>query len=287
MEYIIFDFEWNNAYDYKSQKGINEIIEIGAVKLDRNLNITDTFKQLIKPKISKKLSKRFRDLTSITQQEVSQYGIPFQEAFNDFARWSSGNNVLFMSWSNSDLYVLVSNYMKFLNTTSVCFIHKYMDVQKYCQEIMGLQNADQISLSHCAERLNISVEEENMHRALEDCYVAAECFKKLFRKNAVMKLTSVCDDDFFGRLAFKPYIITNPVSEFYNLYKDNFSCPLCGRSIKMVSDPELVNNSFKFVCSCKKCNKKFWIFVRVKKTYDGVSINKRIIPMNKIRAQNY
>ena len=51
MDYVIFDFEWNNAYDYKSRKGINEIIEIGAVKLDRNLNVTDTFKQLIKPKI--------------------------------------------------------------------------------------------------------------------------------------------------------------------------------------------------------------------------------------------
>ena len=28
MDYVIFDFEWNNAYDYKSRKGINEIIEI-------------------------------------------------------------------------------------------------------------------------------------------------------------------------------------------------------------------------------------------------------------------
>ena len=108
MDYVIFDFEWNNAYDYKSRKGINEIIEIGAVKLDRNLNVTDTFKQLIKPKISRKLSKRFVDLTSITPEEVCEYGIDFKEAFKDFARWSGSGNVLFMSWSNSDLYVLVS-----------------------------------------------------------------------------------------------------------------------------------------------------------------------------------
>lgn len=251
MEYIIFDFEWNNAYDYKSKKGINEIIEIGAVKLDRNLNVTDTFKQLIKPKLSKKLSKRFTDLTNITSQEISMSGIPFNEAFNDFARWSGGKDVLFMSWSNSDLYVLVSNYSKFLGTTSVSFIRKYMDVQKYCQQVMGLQNADQISLSHCAERLNISIDEENMHRALEDCYVAAECFKALYKKDTVLKLSCVCDDDFFGRLAFKPYVITRAVSDFYNLYKDSFYCPLCSKEVKRVSEPELLNNSLSLFAPAK------------------------------------
>ena len=65
MKYVIFDLEWNNAFDYKEQKGLNEIIEIGAVKLDEDLNIADTYTQLIKPKLSKKLSKRFVDLTSI------------------------------------------------------------------------------------------------------------------------------------------------------------------------------------------------------------------------------
>lgn len=55
MYYIIFDLEWNNAYNYSTGKGMNEIIEIGAVKLDEKLNIVDTFKQLIKPKISKSL----------------------------------------------------------------------------------------------------------------------------------------------------------------------------------------------------------------------------------------
>lgn len=53
MDYVIFDLEWNNAYDYKEKKGVNEIIEIGAVRLDKDLNISDTFTQLVKPKLSK------------------------------------------------------------------------------------------------------------------------------------------------------------------------------------------------------------------------------------------
>ena len=43
MNFIIFDLEWNNAYNYKLKRGMNEIIEIGAVKLDENLKVIDTF----------------------------------------------------------------------------------------------------------------------------------------------------------------------------------------------------------------------------------------------------
>ena len=89
MNYIIFDLEWNNAYNYKTQKGINEIIEIGAVKLNDNLEIVDTFKQLIKPSLSKKLGSNFKRLTHITMEEIRNSGISFNDAFADFSRWTS------------------------------------------------------------------------------------------------------------------------------------------------------------------------------------------------------
>ena len=41
MNFIIFDLEWNNAYNYKLKRGMNEIIEIGAVKLDENLDVVE------------------------------------------------------------------------------------------------------------------------------------------------------------------------------------------------------------------------------------------------------
>ena len=98
MKYVIFDLEWNNAFDYKEQKGLNEIIEIGAVKLDEDLNIADTYTQLIKPKLSKKLSKRFVDLTSITKEEISEMGIPFERAMLAFSQWVGNEETVFMSW---------------------------------------------------------------------------------------------------------------------------------------------------------------------------------------------
>ncbi|MCC8016160.1 MAG: exonuclease domain-containing protein, partial [Clostridiales bacterium] len=222
MEYVIFDFEWNNAYDYKTQKGLNEIIEIGAVKLNEYFEIEDTFKQLVKPSLSNKFSKRFVELTGITFEEVNKYGISFSQAFKNFSRWAAGNDVLFMSWSNSDLYVLVSDYINFTGTSNIEFINKYLDAQKYCQTMMNLAGNDQISLSRCAEMLHISVNEENLHRALEDCCVAAKCFKSLYKKENFNNFICCCDKHFFAKLAFKPYYLNKPVTEFYNLYKDIF-----------------------------------------------------------------
>ena len=286
MDYVIFDLEWNNAYDYKLKKGLNEIIEIGAVRLNRNLEITDTYKQLIKPKLSKKLSKRFVDLTSITKEEISLQGIPFEQAIRDFSRWSSGRDVLFMSWSNSDLYVLVSNYKRFFGQTNVSFMKKYMDAQKYCQSFFEKTN-NQISLAHCAEKLEINIKEENLHRALEDCYVAAACFKKVYDRARVGDMIKACSDDFFGRLAFKPFIIKEPVTEHYNFYSEKFECPSCGSSMRRLSDVQTVNSSFKAAYSCKSCGKKCWCFSRVKMLYDGISVSKRVIEMSKHKAKNF
>ena len=58
MDYVIVDFEWNQSPYGKGtgkKKLPFEIIEIGAVKLDENRNIIDTFDAVIQPKVYKKL----------------------------------------------------------------------------------------------------------------------------------------------------------------------------------------------------------------------------------------
>ena len=70
MYYIIMDLEWNNAYMKSAQKFVNEIIEIGAVKLDDNLQQVDTFSELVKPIVSKKLRSKIKDLTHITNDDI-------------------------------------------------------------------------------------------------------------------------------------------------------------------------------------------------------------------------
>ena len=286
MFYVIFDLEWNNAYDYKLKKGVNEIIEIGAIKLDEKLNIIDTFKQLIKPKLSKKLSSRFKNLTHISMEEIDNSGVAFEEAIADFSRWSGGENSVFLSWSNSDLYVLIDNFKKFMGVSSVDFIKKYADLQKYCQSFIENDNANQISLAHCAELFEINVDTENLHRALEDCYLSSECFKKVFNSKFSEYVVD-CDKAFFERLVFKPYFLTKNISEDYNVNNEVLNCPYCKSNMRVLKKYESINKSFRTVCECTKCGKKFWAFVRAKKTYDGIVVTKKINIMNKKRAEKF
>lgn len=286
MYYIIFDLEWNNSYNYKTKTGLNEIIEIGALKLNQKLEIVDSFKQLIKPKLSKKLGSRFKNLTHITMDEIKKNGIDFESAFYDFAMWSREEGNIYMSWSNSDLYTLVFNFIQFKGSSNIDFIKKYADAQKYCMRAMNIDNSgNQISLAACAQALDITVEEDKLHRALTDCYVTAYCFKKLFDKEKFSKYVTNCDSKFFERLVYKPYFI-KPESDEFDVNTVNFECPLCSGDVKLINPYEFLNNSFRSVGVCEKCQKKFWVTVRAKRTYDDIIVTKRLVQINKKRAKH-
>lgn len=285
MNYIIFDLEWNNAYNYKTKKGINEIIEIGAVILNDNLEITDTFKQLIKPRISKKLGSRFKNLTNITKEEINQFGVDFDDAFADFERWCSRGDNIFLSWSTSDLYTLIGNFVRFKGSADIPFIRKYVDLQKYCMQFIECTDSNQISLSNYANIMNIDLSDKNLHRALEDCFVEAYCFKKVFDKEKLKGFVSECDKSFFERMVFKPYFLT-PSNKEFDVSSVDLHCPFCKNKIELIKDYEYNNNAFKSAGKCSGCGKKLWILIRAKKTYDGVCVSKRITPINKKRAKH-
>lgn len=286
MKYIIFDLEWNNAYNYQQKKGMNEILEIGALKLNEKLEVVDTFKQLIKPRLSKKLRSSFKDLTHITMDEICREGIDFDDAFADFARWCGNDDLLFLSWSASDLYTLVENFKKFKGTADIPFMKKYADAQKYCMSFIDdIDQGIQISLANCASRFNIEINTDNLHRALEDCYVTAYCFKKVFDSTLLEEYIKECNTDFFERLVFKNYYITKPESDCFSLSEVKPYCDNCKKELKLIKNYELVNNTFKNIGKCPCCKKTYWISVRAKMTYDDVIVTKKVLPMNKKRAR--
>ena len=89
MNYVVVDFEWNQACYGKGSENRKipfEIIEIGAVKLDENLKEIDRFSRTIRPKVYKKLHYITRDLTGITQEELCASD-PFSYVLVDFMLW--------------------------------------------------------------------------------------------------------------------------------------------------------------------------------------------------------
>ena len=74
MQFIIMDLEWNNAYCKKLKGYINEIIEFGACKVDKDFNVIDEFSVIVKAQVGKKLQGRvtvsYTHLTLPTKLEV-------------------------------------------------------------------------------------------------------------------------------------------------------------------------------------------------------------------------
>lgn len=288
MNYIIFDLEWNSAYSHSLHSFMNEIIEIGAVKLDEKLNIVDTYKQLIIPEFTMKLSGRCKRLTNITIEEIKEEGTDFFNAFKLFSAWGKGEDNVFISWSNSDLYVLTQNFLQHTGSAKISFIQNYCDVQKYCMSFVKKEDnptGNQIALERCAEIFGVDVDKEKLHRALTDCYVTYECMKKVYDKEKFRKFTKHCDVEFFDRLLFKPYAITQEVQGDFDIKNVELFCPDCDGIIDLPDEFTLVNKSFKGAVKCNYCLKHYWVFIRVKRLYDDYSVKTSYVEMNKKRAR--
>lgn len=283
MNYIIIDLEWNNAYNYTNKTGMNEIIEIGAVKLNSSLRIEETFKQLVKPQISRKISSHCKKITHITIDELNA-GTPFVNAMIEFRRWCKDDFVL-LSWSMSDLYVLADNFKKLWSIDEMTFIKKYADVQKYCQSYIESENDNQISLANCAEKFGININDE-LHRALADCVLAAKCFSHVYDKNSFMQYIHDCDKDFFCKLLFKSYYLSSPVDNGFDLYSLSFECPICSQILKIKKDFDFSNNTFYSLGYCKPCKKHFRIAVRAKQNYNEIVVSKKIYPVKRKKTRN-
>lgn len=283
MEYIVLDLEWNSAYFKKQGRFINEIIQIGAVKLNRNFEIVDTFEVVVKSSISKKLSNRVINLTGISNEEMSK-GISFLDAVKKYNDWAS-EDIITMTWSTSDLYAIADNKRAFLAENENINISKYLDLQSYIQnelKIKGYDISNQISLANAASLLDISTDGMDLHTALDDSALAALMLKKTFnsaRFNQLVKDTS--DPEFYKRLFFKPYYISNLKDKRINNNHLVFSCTQCKKLLTRQNKWKYKNNWFRAELLCEKCNTKFRGMISFRQTYDKVITKKRILPLVK------
>lgn len=266
------DLEWNNAYLKSAQKFVNEIIEIGAVKLNENLEIVDTYSELIKPVVSKKLRARIKDLTHITNEDIIS-GIPFKDAVSQLEDWV-GEDAVVMTWGDTDIRTLLTNFKYFLKKENITFIKKYVDLQRYCQCFINMENVQQAGLSYAAECLDIDAEKYPHHRALDDSYLSAECFVKVYNKEKLSEFIKDCNEDFYARLAFKPYVIKNMNDPLIDKNFFNCFCDICGGKVKVIKKWKFTNQSFRGVFFCENCDREFRVNLRIKKFYDRLDIKR-------------
>lgn len=276
MSYVILDLEWNGSYSKVLHKFVNEIIEIGAVKLDDELNVCDTFTMLVAPKIGKKLCSKVKQLTKITNEELKDEGVSFIKAISLFSDFL-GDGVL-MTWSDSDLHALIENYSYYTGRTRLPFLSRYCNLQSYCEDCLDLHDSScQLGLGACAEMAGVDFSEDDQHRALADVYLTLECMKAFYGKYPLKPYIkdAVCDE-FYDRLLFKNHFVTDINSPDVDKSVMFFDCEECGKPLVQLSKWRLHNKSFTAEFSCKYCRKKFNGRVSFKKKFDEVSVKKKL-----------
>ncbi len=281
MEYIVLDLEWNSAY-YKPQgRFINEIIQIGAVKLDENFKIIDKFQIYIKSRLVKKLSNRTINLTGITTEKM-QTGVGFREAVSRYNIWA-GDSAITMTWSDSDLYAIVENSRIFLDNSVQFYMRDYIDLQTYIQnelKLMGHNLPNQISLGNAAELLGISTDGFELHNALDDSYLCGLMLSKTYNKERFSKLIrNTTDPTFFERLFFRTYHISNINDARINKSSLVFYCPCCKKRLATKKKWKFKNNWFRTEGGCDKCNLVYRCMIAFKQTFDKLITRKRVLPM--------
>ena len=274
MEYIILDLEFNGTYSKHRHKFVNEIIEFGAVKCDEQLNIIETFSELVKPQISKKLNSHVSALTHITIDELKKSNNSFSHVMSKFRKFL-GDGVL-MTWSNSDILVLIENYKYFYGNDKLPFMQYYVNAQKYCERAIGYNDkARQLGLSTCAEMLGITFEDDILHRAYNDAELTAACFKALYDGELLQQFLYTCDDDFYRRLNFKNYNICDLKDPNVDRKEMFFNCENCGRRALRRSKWRLKNRSFRANFRCLRCRRDFEGRISFKQCYDHVDVTKK------------
>lgn len=175
MDYIVFDLELNSK-PFKSRHP-NEVIEIGAVKLNRDLEITGTFQSFVKPKVYKKLFKVIKQKTDISQEDIND-AEDFKIVLSRFREWIARDYVL-CSWGNDDIHHMRSNCR--LNRLGTKWIKKCFDIQKHFSKVYGLPSGHVSSLKDALQVLDINVEGK-LHRAGIDAKYTAEVFVGIFNE---------------------------------------------------------------------------------------------------------
>ncbi|MFB0845075.1 exonuclease domain-containing protein [Paenibacillus oleatilyticus] len=174
MNYIVFDLEatcWEN--DRTKQ---NEIIEIGAVKINDKLEFVDEFQMFIKPILNPWLSDFCKKLTSITQEDVNQAEY-FPQAIQQFQEWIGKEDYILCSWGFYDKSQLTKDCE--LNRLDTDWLANHISIKHQHGKMIGKERG--VGMEKALDLLKMPLEGTH-HRGIDDARNIARIFVRIFDK---------------------------------------------------------------------------------------------------------
>ena len=261
-----------------------EVVEIGAVKLDEDMNVVSTFKTMVAPKYYKKMQKWVKALTRITEAELKS-AADFPGAYSAFSEWC-GKNCAVFTWGPDDIPMLKSNML----------VHGFDDVLPPHYDLQVIfddritKEKRQISLSRAMEILEEPALEA--HDALNDALNTARIFARLDMPVAIAEYDEICD-----RYVKKPKAereVHNPPRTYENktdIINDRemteFACPVCGG--RSVCFDFVWQNPYKYIslAECENGHKLLAGFKFNRPTAKHVTATRVVHEMTDELKENY
>ena len=176
---VVIDVEMCRVY---SKGGVfpyqNEIIQIGAVKMDGDCSILDSFSSFVRPRFGR-IDRFIGKLTHISESDVHE-APELEEALLRMMRWIGGDDVVFYSWSRTDLSQIRKEVPIKCGKCSEWEIltdpSNWIDYQE--QFMRRLKTSRQMKLSDALDLAELDVE-GRLHDGLDDAYNTARMIAKL------------------------------------------------------------------------------------------------------------
>ncbi len=281
MDYIIFDLEWSRNVRRVIPKCPDEIIQIGAVKYDKNMNYKGSFNRFITPSVYEGVDAKVAEITGITKRHLERFGVPFVEAFREFKSFM-GRDYVLLSWGPQDIQILRTNAQYYNKHTKLNFMYRFADLQKYAAKRLKQDEKQQMGLTTAAALCNISYEEETLHDAHVDAEISGKVFAKVFDKKSL-----------------QPYIVNaaerkkqpdkkeETKSDAIDVKKFTFTCPECAEMLTSNKNWFRDTGRFLNLMRCKKCKTELLATVDFFTGKDGKPhYKKRLRKLTKIKNLN-
>ena len=178
---VLFDLEWNIGYQpytfnyHGVQQTLRgEIVEIGAVKIDEDANVLDTFSIHLRPRIFRKLQHHIAKVTGLTQADLDK-GEPIVQGLRRFMQWC-GPDAEFAEWGLDDVPVLKQNL--FLCNLDESRPTVWYDLQQVFLREHPRKEGEGMTLESVVTRMGIPMERP-FHDALSDTLYTADVCRLL------------------------------------------------------------------------------------------------------------
>ena len=167
MKHVVVDLEMNpvsREFREVRRKLNEEVIEIGAVRLDENFQQEAEFQCYVKPEYGP-IKKHITSLTGITQAMVADKKT-YAACFQDFVDWVGEEETKIYSWCMSDIKQLRSECRYKLPDFDIDWLNaRWVDLQQEFDDRLGLHNS--LALKHALGAMDHKFE-GTQHTALAD-----------------------------------------------------------------------------------------------------------------------